>query len=129
MSLRQIKYKIQKIEKANGLKMYHEALILTYHLNFQLIKIIFKKCYSNLDINLSAKEIIKTLCEDKANLELKKIIANKHLKQIKHHFENSFSYFKVLKKSEPRNRLKLINEAQYCLKILNIAINKITPSS
>lgn len=120
----QVRNRISKIEQAIELKFFHEAFIRIYFLNVTLLKTILKKHYQLAPENLKAKQLIDILIEQQENVGTKKIIANKFLKNIKSHFINAEVYFKKLKQSEQKNLVTLINEAKYCLSLMNIALNK-----
>ncbi len=120
----QVRNRISKIDQAIELKFFHEAFIRIYFLNVTLLKNILTKHYLLSPENLKAKQLADQLINQQNAIGAKKIIANKFLKNIKSHFTNAEIYFKKLKQSEQKNITALIKEAQYCLNLLNIAINK-----
>lgn len=127
MTQRKVTSALKKIEAAYSKGFYLEALLSNYHLNIDLLKLIYSK--SGLTGSAEDKKIkilISELNEQIAKDEkLKILIAKKNLKIVKVWASKMDTYFKALKHKSPDNSKSLYVESQKIFAILNISAHKI----
>lgn len=128
MTQRKITTALKKIDLTfqNGNSI--EALILNYHLNITLIKLICSNSEltgfnKDKKIKKILTELSKELC---TNQKLKGIISKTNLKMVKVWLNKMDVFFKLLKHNYPSNSKVLFQETQKITGVLNISAHKIT---
>ena len=131
MTQRKITATLKKINLTfqNGNSL--EALILNYHLNITLIKLI---CLSSeltgFNKDKKIKKILSELSRElRTNQKLKGIISKTNLKMVKVWLGKMDDFFKLLKHNYPSNVKMLFQETQKITGVLNISTHKIVTHS
>ena len=127
MTQRKILFALKKIDDATAKNFWLEALLNNYHLNVDLLKLIYStSALTNTVEEKKLKLIITELCDEiDKNPALKTIIAKKNLKIVKVWTSKMDEFFKTLKHKQPSNTKLLFGETQKIFAILNISAHKI----
>lgn len=127
MTNRKITNSRNKIENClkNGYMM--EALLKSYHLNIDIIKLIMSNVKPDYSFEgKKFKMIIRDFQNEiSINTELKSIINKKTFKLVKTWLLKMELYFKKLRLEEPGNTKLMLAEADKIFGILNISANKL----
>lgn len=127
MTQRKVTAALKNIESAYSKGFYLEALLSNYHLNIDLLKLIYSR--SGLTKSLEDKKIKVLISELSAEIDkddkLKTLIAKKNLKIVKVWSSKMDAYFKVLKHKNPDNSKNMYVESQKIFAILNMSAHKI----
>lgn len=127
MTQKKVTAELKKIEIASKKGFVLEALLANYHLNVDLLKLIYTR--SGLSESADDKKIKAVINElsteiDK-NAKLKTVISKKNLKVVKVWASKMDTFFKVLKHKHPENTKSLFTESQKIFAVLNISAHKI----
>jgi len=127
MTEKKVLLELKKIDTASKKGFIIEALLINYHLNIDLLKLIYSKsALTKPTTDKKIKIIISELsAEIDKNAQLKTVIAKKNLKIVKVWASKMDLYFKSLKHKSPENSKSLFNETQKIFAILNISAHKI----
>ncbi len=127
MTERKLVFALKKIEAAFNKGFYLEALLSNYHLNIDLLKLIYSK--SGLTRSAEDKKIKVLISELNEEInkddKLKTLIAKKNLKIVKVWASKMDAYFKILKHKSPENSKSMYIESQKIFAILNMSAHKI----
>ncbi len=127
MTEKKVTAELKKIETASKKGFVLEALLANYHLNVDLLKLIYTR--SGLSESADDKKIKAVINELSAeidkNSKLKTVIAKKNLKVVKVWASKMDAFFKVLKHKHPENTKSLFAETQKIFAVLNISAHKI----
>ena len=127
MTEKKITYTLSQIKACKDNKHHTEALILSYHLNVDLLKFIFRSnapgnSFENKKIKVILTEFIKELDN---NTALKTIINKRSIKSLKPWLSKMDLFFKGLKLQYPKNITALQDESEKIFGILKISANKL----
>ena len=127
MTEKKITAELKKIDSTSKKGFILEALLANYHLNVDLLKLIYTRSGLSGSVNdKKIKAIISELCiEIDKNTTLKTVIAKKNLKIVKVWALKMDTFFKALKHKQPENTKALFNETQKIFAVLNISAHKI----
>lgn len=127
MTEKKILLALKNIETTSKKGFILEALLTNYHLNVDLLKLIYTKTELSESANdKKIKAIIAELAvEIDKNTKLKTVIAKKNLKIVKVWASKMDAFFKELKHKHPENTKSLFNETQKIFAVLNISAHKI----
>ncbi len=127
MTEKKISLELKKIEIASKKGFILEALLANYHLNVDLLKLIYTRSALSGSVNdKKIKAIIAELAvEIDKNTKLKTVIAKKNLKIVKVWISKMDTFFKELKHKYPENTKSLFTETQKIFAVLNISAHKI----
>ncbi len=127
MTERKLVFALKRIEGAFNKGFYLEALLSNYHLNIDLLKLIYSR--SGLTRSAEEKKIKVLISELSAEIskdnKLKTLITKKNLKIVKVWASKMDAYFKVLKHKCPENSKSMYVESQKIFAILNLSAHKI----
>lgn len=127
MTEKKVTAELKKIETASKKGFVLEALLANYHLNVDLLKLIYTR--SGLSESADDKKIKAVINELSAeidkNSKLKTVIAKKNLKVVKVWASKMDAFFKALKHKHPENTKSLFAETQKIFAVLNISAHKI----
>ncbi|MCA6437266.1 MAG: hypothetical protein ACK5QC_10280 [Bacteroidota bacterium] len=125
MTTRKILNVTRKIEALRSNNAQLEALILSYHLNYNLLKFLYNKLKVNRPDNSKLKLIITDIeSQLEQNPELKRILSKKNFKVAKFTLVKTESILKALKSKLPANTSKLLLENINANHLLSISVNK-----
>lgn len=127
MTEKKITYALNKIKQCKATKHSLEALLISYHLNLDLIKFIIKKASPEYSFDgKKVKEIVKEFHKEaSSNPALKSIITKRSVKSLKPWLLKMESFFKGLKLEYPTNISLLQTESEKICGILKISANKL----
>lgn len=127
MTKRKIQISANKIAqlKKDGLAL--EALISTYHLNLQIVRLLLESSLPNISLqNKKAKEILALFTmELETNSSLKSLIPKRNSKPVKIWFKQMDVFFKALKFEIPKNLHNLQSQGDAVVQLLNLSANKL----
>lgn len=125
MTERKLVFALKRIEGAFNKGFYLEALLSNYHLNIDLLKLIYSKSGKTAE-DKKIKMLISELNEEiSKDSKLKTLITKKNLKIVKVWASKMETYFKVLKHKSPENSKSMYVESQKIFAILNLSAHKI----
>jgi hypothetical protein len=127
MTQKKVITELKKIETTSKKGFILEALLANYHLNVDLLKLIYTRSALSESANdKKIKAIITELAvEIDKNTKLKTVIAKKNLKIVKVWASKMDVFFKELKHKHPENTKSLFTETQKIFAVLNISAHKI----
>ncbi len=127
MTRRKISNTLNRIKncRENGYTL--EALLISYHLNIDLVKYILKTCSPGY---VAGDKKIKSILNDfigeiAVNQQLKSTLNKRNLKTIKPWLRKMDVFFKTLKLKSPSNTKALLADAEKIISILNISVMKL----
>ncbi|MBL7912264.1 MAG: hypothetical protein JNJ41_14480 [Bacteroidia bacterium] len=127
MTQKKVTAELKKIETASKKGFVLEALLANYHLNVDLLKLIYTR--SGLSESTDGKKVKAVINELSAeidkNTKLKTVISKKNLKVVKVWASKMDAFFKALKHKHPENTKSLFTESQKIFAVLNISAHKI----
>lgn len=127
MTEKKIKLILKDIEECKKDGHHLEALLINYHLNLDILKLIASKvCAQKPEEGSKAKHILECIIEGiNSESRLKTTINKKNLKMLKPWLAKMDLFFKSLKLKRPTNSQTLLNEGEKIFAVLNLSATKI----
>jgi len=125
MTTRKILNVTKRIEVLRSNNAQLEALILSYHLNYNLLKFLYTKLRADNPDSSKLKLIITDFeSQLEQNPDLKRILSKKNFKIAKFALVKTEAILKALKSKLPANTSKLLLENINANHLLSISVNK-----